>query len=201
AADVPQLDEAGGFGHALRLQGGIDVVALRPAAGARTEYRAFELIAARLRHDVQDRPARFSVAEIARDRDLHFLRVGDVVRVPRHAAAVERGPDVQAVELHGAFVAGASVRGEEARVHRRRRACACALQRRNRGEDRAVTTSDGELVDHLVLEHRLALAALDIDHWHFAGDLDRLRDVADLQVGVDRDGAAAGDLYTLTLHG
>ena len=199
-ADVPQLDQAGGLGHALGPKGVVDVVALRPAAGAGDEEGALELVAAGHRHDVQDGTAGFGVAQVAGDRDLHFLRVGDVVGVAGHAAAVERGADVEAVELDGALVAGPAVRREEARVHRRRRAGARALQRRHGGEDRAVAARHGQLVDRLVLEHRLALGGLRVDDRRFAADVDGLSHVADFHLAVDVDHARTRDFQPFAFH-
>ena len=90
-----------------------------------------------------------------------------------------------------AFVARAAVRREEAGVHRRGRARACALQGRHGGEDRTVAARDGQLVDRLVLEHRLALGGLRVDDRRFAADVDRLGHVADFHLAVDVDHAGA----------
>ena len=90
---------------------------------------ALDGVAAGLRHDVHRRSADFRFAEAAGRRERDFLRVADVGDVARHAAAVERRADAEAVHLQAAFVAAPARR-------RRTRPCpgvTCTSARRRPG--------------------------------------------------------------------
>ncbi len=72
-AGVPVLDDFRQFTDAERPQPVVEVVALRPPSGGAAEERPAEVVATRLRHEVELRSAAVGFAESAGHRDLHFL--------------------------------------------------------------------------------------------------------------------------------
>ena len=188
---------------AVRLQRIVHVVALRPLARQAAEIRPAERVAASLRNDVELRPAAIGLAEPARYRELHFLRVRRVVAVARHAAAVERRADVHAVDLDSALVAATTARGEE--DHRRVDAAvlnAVGLNARHGREQIPVATRGRQRRQDLVAEDPLdAQAVLHVHHRRFTRDGDRLLHTAQAHVRVERQGHTSRDLDTRTLDG
>src|SRR4029079_15061314 len=74
---------------------------------------ALDAVAARLRHDVQRRPADFGFAQAARCRHGDFLGVAHVRDIRRGSGRVERGADAQAIDLEAAFAAAATGAAED----------------------------------------------------------------------------------------
>ena len=110
---IPVLDQRRNVGEAVAAQRVVEIVALRPLARRAQKSGAAERVATRLGDQVERRAAAVGFAEPARDRDLDFRRFADRIAEAGHAAAVERRPDIHAVDLNRAFVAAAAARREE----------------------------------------------------------------------------------------
>ena len=191
SARVVVVVNRGGILNPVALERRIEVAALRPRSGGAPEQLALELVAARLRDDVEVDPAFFRFAEPARQVHLDFLRVGRVEDVAGDSSTVERRADVEAVERHVALVAAAAVAGEDAHGGRERDVEIAAGHRRHGCEDRIVTAGDRERPDDICVQDLLTRRALHVDDRGLAGDRDRLSDGSHLQVRVDRDDSGA----------
>src|SRR6185436_2166792 len=85
-----------------RLDLAREIVATRPLAGVVVEGGASEVVAARARDDVHDRPADVAFAEPAAHGDRDFIRVYRVVDIRREPAAA-RGRQWEAVDRIAPF--------------------------------------------------------------------------------------------------
>ena len=190
-----------GSGIPYDLQRVVDVVALRPLPGQAAEVGSAERIAARLGNDVELRPASIGLTEPARHSELHFLGVGRVVAVARHAAAIEGRADVHPVDLNRAFVAAATARGEE--DHRRVDATvlrAVGLDARDCRQQIAVPTRCRQRREDFVAEHTLhARAVLHVHHGRLTRDRDRFLHATDAQIRVERECHTGRHLDSLAL--
>ena len=116
-AEVPVVVEFGARSEAQAPQPVVHIVPLGPTASGAAEESATEGVAASFRNDVDVRSAHFGLAQPTREGQVQFLRIRRVHDEPGHAAAVERGPDVEAIHLDSAFIPSTAVAVEDA--HRR----------------------------------------------------------------------------------
>ncbi len=92
----------------------VDVVALRPLASGAEETLSGKSVAAGFGDEVDQRATDFALTEAARQRQLHFLRIGGIDDVPRRATTVECRTRAQAVNIGATFVAASPMTVEDA---------------------------------------------------------------------------------------
>ena len=194
---VPVLQKSRRFGEAQRAQLVVDVGGLAPLAGPTAEDVPAETVAASLGDDVERGGTAVGFAQAAGDRHLDFDRVVHVVRVVGHTAAVERRPDVQAVDLNRALVGAAATGREEVGVRPDTVVEARCLDGRQGCQVVAVASRRWKRPHDVATEHGLLPGRLQVDDRRFTRDRDALRQGAHAQLGVDRRDAAAGEFHSL----
>ena len=184
---IPVLDQRRDVRETEAFQFIGQVVALRPLAGRAEEGGARERVAASLGNEVELRSAAIDLAEAAGDRHLDLGRLTNRIAEARDAAAVERRPDVHAVDLNRAFIATSAARGEEVRGHT---GADIEARRLNPGHGRqqvAVAARRRDGLNRVVREHHLPpRAGLRINDRRFTGDGDGFLNASDAHLGVDR---------------
>ncbi len=187
-AAVAQLLRVVAADHAARDPGG--------------EERASHRVAAFFRQHVQRRTAAFSFAEAAGGGHRDLARVRHVGDVRRHARAVERGADAEAIHVDATLVGppAESPEHHHAGHHldvRRRTSLVDAVG--DQLDQVVVRPRGGNRADHLVVEHHLPAHVLHIDDGRLPGDGDGLGELADAHVGVDGcgEGPFKGDALPL----
>ena len=147
----------------------VDIVRRGPVTRRAVERRTAEVVAARLRHDVDARPSGLGFGKAARDQYLHFLSIRGVVCHVRDAAAAERRRYGEPIGHDAPFAAGATVCAEERhRRSGRRRGCVrtcdtTGVQCWNRCQRGAVAARRRERVEYLVVQHDFTSHRLRID--------------------------------------
>ena len=204
AAVVVVLDEWRRRLETRRLQLIRVVAALRPLGPDAGIGAAGERVSARLRHDVEHRPARFRLAQAAGDGKGELLcvtGVGDVVRGAalrhRNEQAVEHRPPLAVGTARQERAVRAERAGTGAGLHVARAADDAGHER----EERGVATRGRQRGDDLLADHRLLFGALDVDDRSLSGDGNRLLEGTDLQLGVDRNDERARELQPVALEG
>ena len=201
---VPVLDEARRFRNPGAPQPIVEVARLRPCAGRTGECRTTEVVATRFRNDVEGWSAAVGLPHSAGDGHLQLLCVREIVGKTRDAAAVERRPDVHAVDLDRSLVAASPPRREEeidrrsGHRHRRIHVEGHRLNAGHHGQDVAVCARCGNGREDRIRKHDLSFRArLHVDDWRLAGDGDRFSHGPDAQVRVDRRHAGSRQLDAL----
>ena len=198
--ELPDLDQCRRRPEAGVFQRLGVVAALHAAVGSGEHDGAAERVAAVARDDVQDDAGGFRLAQAARSAQHDFLRAGDVhdggVRVrtgPPHVEAVRQGSRIgRATAVHGRSAPTCST-GNAAGISdsghpRNHRLDAGGVPRGRNGRQ------------DVPVDRGLRLRALDVDGRRLAGDRDRFRQGADLQIGVDRRDERAGQLDAFAFH-
>ncbi len=202
---VPQLQQLARHAQPRRTQLVAVVVAHHAAGDVGEIHRAAQLVAAGLGHDAERRARDLGFAEAGGDREGDFLRVGDVGVVARHAAAVARRADAQAIHLQPALVAVAPAwRAEDHHAGRRLdvgRRRALGLDGRHQQHHAGVAARGRDAGQDVARDRRLTGHALDVHDRRLAGDGDGFFHRADAQVGVHAGGQRSGQLDAVTLDG
>ncbi len=199
---VPVLDQGRHVGQPVATQLVVQVVALRPLAGGAEEGGAAERVAAGLRNEVEGRPAAIGLTETAGDRHLNLGRFADRITEAGDAAAIERRPDVHAVDLNRAFIAASTARGEEVGGHAGADVETGRLNARYRRQQVAIAARRRNRLNDLVRQHHLPTGAgLRIDDRRLTGHGDRFLNPADAHLGVDGEHARSAELNAVAFDG
>ena len=179
----------------------VEVVARQLFSREAEEGRTRDRVAAGFGHHVHHQAGGLGLPQTSGGRERDFLGVADIGHIRGRLVAAGRVPHVEPVNRETALVGAAAVDGK---LRRRRSRHDVVQVGGDAGDDRhhrVVTADRRDRLEHVVVQRHFPFGALDVHDRGFAGDGDRFRERADLEIGVDRRRERPGQLDALALEG